>query len=470
MSSSASGGSTSLTSGGSTSSASGGSTSFASRGSTSFASGGSTSSSSSGSMSSSSSGSTSLAFTSSAEVEDKENGYENEELYRARLEEGYDIYDPDYVEWLNMFHPEVTPPEPLESSLMSHFQDVEPACEIYHSSPVSPPSRSILVLEKPPSSSTLVLETPPSSSTLVLETPPSSSTLVLETPPSSSTLVITKQLNHDCQICYYKNFTGNNNFLRAMTSRIQVKVGMASSSSDSGRTLREKSRVNYRDLVHIKLPREKRGRSDHPRDQLFPVSVLERRDSQVKIHYEGYTSIHDEWRDVGELELLNECEAQQEGTVEEASLTPLQPYSLYKELRIKIKQGLTCGRKSSPIVRIVMPFDLIQFNGGLKECGFLSRTFRGIQRYTVRHYRDLDKLLDKNWHYRGLNINGDYGYAVQDTIEFKSRSMTEYVPSTAADSSPQPQSIDTGYSLVFSFICRCGTPSTFGKNSDVFFS
>ena len=185
--SSASGGSTSLASGGSTSLASGGSTSLASGGSTSSSSGGSTSFVSGGSTSSSSSGSTSFASTGSVEVEDNENGYANEELYRARLEEGYDIYDPDYVEWLYMFHPEVTPPEPLESSLMSHFEDVEPACEINHSSPVSPPSSSILVLETPPSSSTLVLETPPSSSALVLETPPSSSTLVLETPPSSPT-------------------------------------------------------------------------------------------------------------------------------------------------------------------------------------------------------------------------------------------------------------------------------------------
>ena len=28
---------------------------------------------------------------------------------------------------------------------------------------------------------------------------------------------------------------------------------------------------------------------------------------------------------------------------------------------------------------------------------------------------DLNSLLGQNWHYRELNVNGDCGYAVQDT-------------------------------------------------------
>ena len=35
------------------------------------------------------------------------------------------------------------------------------------------------------------------------------------------------------------------------------------------------------------------------------------------------------------------------------------PCSLYNELRLKIKQSLTCSRVPSPLIKIVMPFDII---------------------------------------------------------------------------------------------------------------
>lgn len=232
-----------------------------------------------------------------------------------------------------------------------------------------------------------------------------------------------------------------------------------------GRCMRKKRRVNYRELLDIKLPKEKRT----PRDQLYPVTVLDRNESQVKIHYVGYTSTHDEWRDISELEQLETAE----NDGESASSAPLHPYSLYMDLSIKIKQALTCGRKGSPIIRIAMSFDLIQFNGGLKEAGFLSRKFRGIERFKIKQYRDLNSLLGKNWHYRGLNANGDYGYALLDTVEFyifKSKPLTEYHPSGESDSTPQSQTIDTGHTLIFSFVCKHGTHSTFGKDRQVFFT
>ena len=98
----------------------------------------------------------------------------------------------------------------------------------------------------------------------------------------------------------------------------------------------------------------------------------------MKIHYIGYTSIYDEWRDIDEIEDLDACEKDSD------AVSPT-PYSLYKDLSIKIKQALSCNRKGSPIVQIDMPFDLIQFNGGLKEYGFLFRTYRGVKRYRIKH-------------------------------------------------------------------------------------
>ena len=40
------------------------------------------------------------------------------------------------------------------------------------------------------------------------------------------------------------------------------------------------------------------------------------------------------------------------------------PFTLYTELRNKIKSALN-SRKESPVVRIDMPFDKLQFDGGL---------------------------------------------------------------------------------------------------------
>jgi len=86
------------------------------------------------------------------------------------------------------------------------------------------------------------------------------------------------------------------------------------------------------------------------------------------------------------------------------------PFSLYFELRNKIKIVLNSGRKESPVIRIDMPFDKLQFDGGLKQYGTFVRTFRGIVRCNINHYGDLNVLLGKNWHFRGLNSQGDFCY------------------------------------------------------------
>lgn len=69
-----------------------------------------------------------------------------------------------------------------------------------------------------------------------------------------------------------------------------------------------------------------------------------------------------------------------------------EPFSLNKHLVIKIKQSLPCSRKSSPAVRIAVPFDAIHFNGGLKLLGTPSKKMQGI-RYTIMHYQDLNPLF-----------------------------------------------------------------------------
>lgn len=117
-----------------------------------------------------------------------------------------------------------------------------------------------------------------------------------------------------------------------------------------------------------------------------------------------------------------------------------------------------------------MPFDLLIFNGGLKLAAIPSKKSGGIQYYAINNYKDLYPWLGANWHVRGINTNGDYGYVIKETVEFcirKSRKLTEYVYSPGDDAILK-SSIDTGYMLTFSFVCGFGNKETFGKDRSIF--
>ena len=89
--------------------------------------------------------------------------------------------------------------------------------------------------------------------------------------------------------------------------------------------------------------------------------------------------------------------------------------------------------------------------------------------YKIRHYRDLNHLLGACWHYRGLNTNGDYCYAMLETIEYflrKGPSLVEYYP---GNDSISCNSLDTGYAVCFCFVCNYGNAATFGKDKNIFF-
>ena len=220
--------------------------------------------------------------------------------------------------------------------------------------------------------------------------------------------------------------------------------------------------VNYKDLEKIKLPKVSVCK---PKDKLYPVTVLEHDADKVKVHYVGFSEDHDEWREENELEALGEEE--DEGT----SMACYKSLSIYDTLRLKIKQALTCGRRSSPVINIVMAFDLIQFNGGLKTVGIPSKKVQGVQHYKIRHYHDLNLFLGRNWHYRGLNEAGDYGFVILDTVDFclrKARSFVEYLP-PHLDEKPIKHSVDTGFCVSFCFVHGYGSTTTFGKDKNIFY-
>ena len=202
-------------------------------------------------------------------------------------------------------------------------------------------------------------------------------------------------------------------------------------------------------------------------NKLYPTSIVQRDGSRVKIHYVGYSDGYDEWREVGDI--LSES-----GNPPDDIQTPqqqIQSYSLYKELSIKIKQHLTCGKKQSPLVKINMGFDHLLFVGDLQATGIAKTSVRGITRYKIQAYNDLDFLLGTNWHYRGIKKNGDYVYIVLDSVEYylsKRPTVVEYMPPQSANNTITAVHTDAGYSLTFSFARRHGNVSTFGKNKDLF--
>ena len=118
-----------------------------------------------------------------------------------------------------------------------------------------------------------------------------------------------------------------------------------------------------------------------------------------------------------------------------------------------------------------MSFDLLLFNGGLKQSGIPSRQVAGNQYYKIRHYQDLNHLLGSHWHYRGLNENGDYCYAALETIQYYIRrrpSLMEYFPGDI-NSSVSSSKIDTGYIVCFCFVCKYGNATTFGRDKTISF-
>jgi len=190
---------------------------------------------------------------------------------------------------------------------------------------------------------------------------------------------------------------------------------------------------------------------------------------RVKVHYIGYSDIYDEWKDKNELEDLTPATS---GTTAESSGTSTspsyQPYSFHKDLKFRVKKSITCSRTLSPKVVIVMPVDVLLFNGGLKMAGKPTKKVGGVQYFGIEEYRDLNHLLGTNWHVRGLNGQGDYGYAIKKTIQFcikKYRPLTEYVPSPSGTTKCK---LDNGYYLRFSFTQGYVNATTFGKDSDIF--
>ena len=236
------------------------------------------------------------------------------------------------------------------------------------------------------------------------------------------------------------------------------------------------NKSSYKDLVNVELPRSlrkrKRTSTESQRcEKIFPIEIVGKEGKKVKVHYIGYDNKYDEWKDEEEILDYNESRRL---TMNKSNELMCKPFSLYEDLAIKIKRALTCRRSGSPLVKIVMPFDVLLFNGGLKLAGKPSKKVSGVQYFTINHYKDLNKLLGKYWHVRGINSSGDYGFVIKDTLQFaikRCRSVPDYVAHHHDDSEVcvVKSLIDTGHCLTFNFTEGYGNSTTFGKDKNIFY-
>jgi hypothetical protein len=216
-------------------------------------------------------------------------------------------------------------------------------------------------------------------------------------------------------------------------------------------------------------PPKKKARTD----DVYPIRIVEEDSSshKYKVHYIGYSKQYDEWKSEGEIISIGE-EAQDENPDPKLDCLITERYSHHRELAYRIKMALNSSRKDSPVVRINMPFDRVEFDSGLRMCGVQKRCFRGIQRYSINQYRDLNEILGDSWHFRGLNTNGDFCYVLLNTIEFylyHRRRLTEYVPSQSPTASQAiRQYREVGDGLIFLFVKGDGTPDKFGTDVNIF--
>ena len=138
---------------------------------------------------------------------------------------------------------------------------------------------------------------------------------------------------------------------------------MASQALGGRRYNTRGNHVNYRELTKVILPRAVREKQTD--SKLYSVDVVERNPltHKVKIHYIGYDSDQDEWRDEADLVDMS-------GSQPSYLLSP--NFSLYQELALLIKSSLQSSRKGNPEVKLTMNFDKVQFDGGIRQLGTLK--------------------------------------------------------------------------------------------------
>ena len=125
-----------------------------------------------------------------------------------------------------------------------------------------------------------------------------------------------------------------------------------------------------------------------------------------------------------------------------------------------IKASLQCHRKG---IRLSLTFDKELYESGLyqleKEVTDPGR--RGVRKYSIAKYSDLNSILGDKWFIRGINPSGDFCYVVLETVRFyltKKPALPDYNPDTGT-----VNHYFRGYNLIFSFVRGDGVAQDFQK-------
>ena len=83
-----------------------------------------------------------------------------------------------------------------------------------------------------------------------------------------------------------------------------------------------------------------------------------------------------------------------------------------------IKQKLVPAKTEDPQVRTQVPFNNNSRELLKQHIVLLTTKHRGYEGYGIKDYKDLNELLGDQWHIRVVNVNGDFSYAMLQTIQF----------------------------------------------------
>ena len=140
----------------------------------------------------------------------------------------------------------------------------------------------------------------------------------------------------------------------------------------------------------------------------------------MKIHFVGFSSNFDEWRDGDGI--VNGEKSSQIGRVVqrfEPSLDSLpdKASAFFYHLSKAIKIALYSSKRESPDIRIEERIDIDIYEEYLRNIGVLKKS-RRRDVYVVDNNSDLCNILGSKWFERIVNENGDFCYVVAGTVRF----------------------------------------------------
>ena len=176
----------------------------------------------------------------------------------------------------------------------------------------------------------------------------------------------------------------------------------------------------------LALKRSKKQKLDK---KLYEIEVKEvyRDNKRVRIHYKGYDSRFDEWRDYGnDGEYFPFVRQEKPHVLTNDSIQDRASHFIDLLYR-GIKRSLSCGRKDDPDVRVEVDIQADVFNL------VLANVVQGVWERGKIIYkptnRDLDTVLEPKWDERIVNFRGDFCFVAEGTIKYwlcKRSSIIEY--------------------------------------------